>query len=142
MLFQSSNRSREIVLLSVIGGYSSKEVGKIVGRKDSTVRSVLSRSLEKLREFMANKNGYKQIKRSGRIAGLPFRRMKNKLSGVKKQKITMFLNQYPLSVPLLCLSADTSLDTIELSNKNRQRQYSNKSTSGCYSRLSRRYQDF
>ena len=44
--------AREIVLLSVIGGYSSKEVGIIVGRKDSTVRLVLSRSLEKLREFM------------------------------------------------------------------------------------------
>lgn len=48
-LAKLGDTERLIVLLSVIGGYNSKETGAILGKKPSTVRSVLSRSLEKLR---------------------------------------------------------------------------------------------
>lgn len=43
---------RDIVLLSVIAGYNSREIAKITGIKPSTVRSRLSRSLAKMREFL------------------------------------------------------------------------------------------
>lgn len=43
---------RDIVLLSVIAGYNSREIAKITGMKQSTVRSRLSRSLAKMREFL------------------------------------------------------------------------------------------
>lgn len=43
---------REIVLLSTIYGYNSKEIGKILDLKSTTVRSKLSRALEKIKERM------------------------------------------------------------------------------------------
>ena len=43
---------KEIVLLSVIAGFNSKEVGKIVDMTSGAVRSKLSRSLKKMREFL------------------------------------------------------------------------------------------
>lgn len=43
---------RDIVLLAVIAGYNSREIAKITGMKPSTVRSRLSRSLAKMREFL------------------------------------------------------------------------------------------
>lgn len=42
-------RDRSIVLLSVIGGYNSSEIGDMLGIRPSSVRSILSRSLQKLR---------------------------------------------------------------------------------------------
>ncbi len=43
---------KEIVLLSVVAGFSSKEIGKIVDMTSGAVRSKLSRSLKKMREFL------------------------------------------------------------------------------------------
>ena len=42
-------QNREIVLLSIIGGYTSKEIASITGINSGTVRSRLSRTLESLR---------------------------------------------------------------------------------------------
>lgn len=41
---------KEIVILSAVCGFNSKEIAKITGQKSSTVRSRLSRSLAKLRK--------------------------------------------------------------------------------------------
>ena len=46
------SEDRDIVLLAVIAGYNSREIAKITGIKPSTVRSRLSSSLEKMREFL------------------------------------------------------------------------------------------
>ena len=43
---------REIVLLSVVSGFNSKEIGKITDLSSGAVRSKLSRSLKKMREFL------------------------------------------------------------------------------------------
>ena len=43
---------RQIVLLSVIGRYKSNEIAKILDMKSGTVRSKLSRSLDKLRDIL------------------------------------------------------------------------------------------
>ena len=43
---------REIVLLSVLGGYTSAEIAKSLGMKSGTVRTRLSRALHKLRTEM------------------------------------------------------------------------------------------
>ncbi len=43
---------REIVLLSVISGLNSKEIGKICDMTSGSVRSKLSRSLSKMRNFL------------------------------------------------------------------------------------------
>ncbi|MBR1731990.1 MAG: sigma-70 family RNA polymerase sigma factor [Ruminococcus sp.] len=43
---------KDIVLLSTVTGYNSKEIAKILGLKPNTVRSKLSRSLSKMREFL------------------------------------------------------------------------------------------
>ncbi len=43
-----SEEEREIIALSVFGGYNSKEVGKILGLNDNTVRSKKTRALEKM----------------------------------------------------------------------------------------------
>ncbi|MCR5040820.1 MAG: RNA polymerase sigma factor [Clostridia bacterium] len=43
---------RRIVTLAVLGEFNSREISKITGLKDSTVRSKLSRSLKKLREMI------------------------------------------------------------------------------------------
>ena len=47
-----SGEDREIVLLSVIAGYSSREIASILSLKPSTVRSRLSRGLSKMRKFL------------------------------------------------------------------------------------------
>ena len=47
-----SDEEREIVILYYCAGYSSKEIGEIMGLKDSTVRSKIMRSGEKLRTYL------------------------------------------------------------------------------------------
>jgi RNA polymerase sigma-70 factor (ECF subfamily) len=47
------DESRTILSLSVLGGYSGKEISAICGIKESTVRSRLTRIKQKLREEMA-----------------------------------------------------------------------------------------
>lgn len=47
-----TEEERTIILLSYTAGYSSKEIGKIMHLKDSTVRSKLMRSTEKLRKTL------------------------------------------------------------------------------------------
>ena len=44
---------KAVVLLSVISGYTSEEVGKILKLKPGTVRSKLQRSLEKMRKKLS-----------------------------------------------------------------------------------------
>lgn len=46
------NDTREIVLLSAVGGFTSREIAKITGCTAGAVRSKLSRTLTKLREVM------------------------------------------------------------------------------------------
>ena len=48
-----SEENRQIVLLSVIAGLSSKDIAELTGLKDSTVRSRLSRSLAQMREYLS-----------------------------------------------------------------------------------------
>ena len=47
-----SPQDRDIVLLSVIAGYNSKEIASMTGLKANTVRSRLSRALAKMKEFL------------------------------------------------------------------------------------------
>ena len=47
-----NDTSKEIVLLSVIGGFTSEEVGRVVGLTAGSVRSNLSRSLSKMKNFL------------------------------------------------------------------------------------------
>lgn len=51
-LSQLKEEDRDIVLLSVIGGLNSAEIGSLTGVAAGTVRSRLSRSLAKMREFL------------------------------------------------------------------------------------------
>ena len=48
------NEDREIVLLSAVAGYNSREIAELVGMKSVTVRSRLSRALKKMREFLGD----------------------------------------------------------------------------------------
>ena len=50
--FMLSSRERLIVSLSVFGGYNSREIGKSLLMKDTTVRSKLSRALEKMQKML------------------------------------------------------------------------------------------
>ena len=52
-LSQLSDEEREIVLLSSAGGLTSKEISAITGLTSGAVRSKLSRSLGKMREFLS-----------------------------------------------------------------------------------------
>lgn len=52
-LSQLKDDDREVVLLSVIGGFSSAEIAGLTGMAPGTVRSKLSRSLAKMREFLS-----------------------------------------------------------------------------------------
>ena len=52
-LSQLSDEERDIVLLSVIGGFSSTEISSLTGLAAGSVRSKLSRSLAKMREFLS-----------------------------------------------------------------------------------------
>ena len=45
-------KSSSIILLSYTAGYTSKEIGKMLNLKDSTVRSKLMRSTDKLRQML------------------------------------------------------------------------------------------
>ena len=45
-------QDRDIVLLSALGGYNSREISAIMGLKPATVRSRLSRALTKMRQFL------------------------------------------------------------------------------------------
>lgn len=47
-----SEEERTIIVLRYSAGYTSKEIGKILCLKDSTVRSKLMRSTEKLRDML------------------------------------------------------------------------------------------
>lgn len=48
-----SDEERELVLLSVIGGFKGKEISDMTGLSAGTVRSKISRSLAKMREFLS-----------------------------------------------------------------------------------------
>lgn len=48
---------RLIVALAFFGGYSSQEIGKILGKKPGTVRSRQSRALSKMRAFLTGSYG-------------------------------------------------------------------------------------
>ena len=52
-LSQLSDEERNIVLLSIIGGLSSTEISSLTGLVPGSVRSKLSRSLAKMREFLS-----------------------------------------------------------------------------------------
>lgn len=47
-----SSEEKNIVLLSVVAGFTSKEISKITGLNAGSVRSKLSRSLAKMREYL------------------------------------------------------------------------------------------
>lgn len=47
-----NEQDREIVVLYYCSGYNSKEIGKLVNLKDTTVRSRILRSVEKLRQIL------------------------------------------------------------------------------------------
>lgn len=47
-----SEEEKMIVGFSVFGGYQSSEIGKALGRKPSTVRSIRARALEKMRRVL------------------------------------------------------------------------------------------
>lgn len=47
-----SGEDREIVLLSVVAGYTSSEIAAMISVKPSTVRSRLKRGLAKMRKFL------------------------------------------------------------------------------------------
>ena len=46
------DEEKDIVLLSVVAGYNSKEIARMLGLKPSTVRSKQSRALAKMRSFL------------------------------------------------------------------------------------------
>ena len=52
-LAQLRDDERDIVLLSIIGGLSSAEIASLTGLAPGSVRSKLSRSLAKMREFLS-----------------------------------------------------------------------------------------
>lgn len=52
-LAQLSDEEREIVLLSVVAGFNSSEISGQLGIPAGTVRSKLSRSLARMREFLS-----------------------------------------------------------------------------------------
>ena len=51
-LDQLDQESRDIVLMSVVGGLTSSEVSELIGIRPGSVRSRLSRSLRKMREYL------------------------------------------------------------------------------------------
>lgn len=54
-LMRLSEEERQIVLLSAVAGFTSKEIAETVDLTAGAVRSKLSRSLEKLRTYLAEK---------------------------------------------------------------------------------------
>lgn len=55
-LDQLSTEEREIVLLSVVAGFSSKEIAQMLGSRPGTIRSRQSRSLAKMRAYLGGKH--------------------------------------------------------------------------------------
>lgn len=53
-LLKLNQEEREIVLLSAVGGFSSREIANITDMTAGAVRSKLSRSLEKMRNVLNN----------------------------------------------------------------------------------------
>ena len=51
-LSKLNNIDRQIVLLSIIGGYKSHEIGNLLYLNATTVRSKLNRSLAKVRQYL------------------------------------------------------------------------------------------
>ncbi len=51
-LDQLDPADRDIVLLSTVAGYNSREIASVTGLKANTVRSRLARSLKKMRTFL------------------------------------------------------------------------------------------
>lgn len=51
-LGQLANDEKEIVLLSLVAGFSSKEIAQMTGSRPGTVRSKQARSLSKMRTFL------------------------------------------------------------------------------------------
>lgn len=51
-LAKLTNEEQDIVLLSVVGGYSSNEISNIMGIKPATIRSKQSRALSKMKNFL------------------------------------------------------------------------------------------
>ena len=51
-LDQLEEQARDVVLLSVVGGFTSDEISGMLGLSPGGVRSKLSRSLRKMREFL------------------------------------------------------------------------------------------
>ena len=51
-LAQLNETEKEIVLLSVVAGYKSREIAALLDSTPGTVRSTLSRSLAKMRQFL------------------------------------------------------------------------------------------
>lgn len=47
-----SAEEQDIVLLSIVGGYSSKDISNIMGIKPATIRSKQSRALSKMKSFL------------------------------------------------------------------------------------------
>ena len=50
LLFSLSDEDRQIIILHIFGGYTSAEIGDIMGMNDATVRSREHRALEKLKK--------------------------------------------------------------------------------------------
>lgn len=51
-MLELSEEERETVLLSFVSGYTSREISKMTGEKDTTIRSRLSRAAAKLRKHL------------------------------------------------------------------------------------------
>lgn len=51
-LSQLSQEEQDIVLLSIVAGYTSNEISKIMDIKPATIRSKQARALEKMRKFL------------------------------------------------------------------------------------------
>ncbi len=51
-MYEIDSSERLILSLSVLEGYSSKEIASICGMKDATIRSKLSRTKEKLKKYL------------------------------------------------------------------------------------------
>ena len=54
-----SDEDREIVLLSTVGRYNSREIGEMLGLSPSTVRSKLMRTTDKLYAFLSDERSEK-----------------------------------------------------------------------------------
>lgn len=51
-LSRLSQEEQDIILLSIVAGYTSKEISKLIGIKPATIRSKQARALEKMKSFL------------------------------------------------------------------------------------------